>query len=98
VPVRSTTERPDNVKSLDIGEDGEAVVAYQSGDVKIRQNRVWSILPHDPDIRDVAFVKFRSNRDLWVGRTRPVSLQAVIIPLEISNMNRRTSGTMPMSL
>jgi len=68
MPVRSTIERPDNVKSLDIGEDGEAVVAYQSGDVKIRQNRVWAPLPlMNPDIRDVAFVKFRSNRDLWVG-------------------------------
>jgi PAS domain S-box-containing protein len=68
VPVRNASERPDDVKSLDVGTDDEAIVAYRSGDVKIRQHGVWTLLQlMNPDIRDIEFVKFRENRDLWIG-------------------------------
>ena len=67
-PVRNPSERPDDVKSLDVGVDDEAIVAYRSGDVKIRQQGAWSLLQlMNPDIRDIEFVKFRTNRDLWIG-------------------------------
>lgn len=67
-PVKNAVERPDDVKSLDVGADDEAIVAYRSGDVKIRQRGVWSLLElQNPDVRDITFVKFRSNGDLWIG-------------------------------
>ncbi len=67
-PVRNTHERPDNVRSLDVGPNDEAVVTYESGDVKIRDKGVWSPLRlENSDVYNIRFVKFRSNGDLWIG-------------------------------
>src|SRR5258708_35140741 len=68
MPVKNSTERLDDVRSLDVGSDDEAIAAYRSGDVKIRQHGVWSLLELlNPDVRDITFVKFRAGSDLWIG-------------------------------
>jgi PAS domain S-box-containing protein len=67
-PVKNSTERLDDVRSLDVGSDDEAIAAYRSGDVKIRRHGVWSLLELlNPDVRDITFVKFRASSDLWIG-------------------------------
>ncbi len=67
-PVLNTTERPDNVRWLDVGKDDEAVVLYQSGDIKLRENGVWSELAvPSAVIQDINLVQIRNNRDLWFG-------------------------------
>lgn len=67
-PARNLTENPDNVRAIDISPAGEALVVYESEDTRIRRNGVWSPLRFGPpEIRDIRFVRFRPNGDLWVG-------------------------------
>ncbi|HUN65062.1 MAG TPA: ATP-binding protein [Bacteroidota bacterium] len=66
--VLNRTERPDNVRWIDIGEDDEALVLYQSGAVRIRREGIWSDLSvPGAMIQDINFVLFRPNRDIWFG-------------------------------
>jgi PAS domain S-box-containing protein len=67
-PCRNTTERPDNVRYLEVGPDDEAIVLYQSGDLRIRKNGSWSELAvPNVVVQDVNFVQFRKNHDVWFG-------------------------------
>ncbi len=68
VPRRVPTERPDNVRMLDIGPDDEALALYQSGDIRIRIDGVWSELTlAGAMIQDINFVTFGKNLDVWFG-------------------------------
>jgi len=68
VPRHSRTERMDLTVSMDIGPENEAVVVYESGDIRIRRDGIWSSLePVPPPMRNALCVKFRDNGDLWVG-------------------------------
>ena len=68
MPVRNLKERPDNIRYLDIGPDDEALVLYQSGDIRIREKNTWSELAvPNAVVHDANFVKFRNNLDVWFG-------------------------------
>lgn len=67
-PKRSQTERSALVQSVDIAPNGNVIAAYESGEIRIRQNRRWSSLhPSPSEMTRVLFLKFRSNGNLWVG-------------------------------
>ncbi len=61
--------------SMDVSPNGDAVVAYRSGDARIRQDGRWSLIEKLPQrMAGVLFVKFRPNGDLWVGSQRGLHL------------------------
>ncbi len=67
-PARVPGERPDNVRMLDVGPDDEALVLYQSGDIRIRIDGVWSELTlAGAFVQDISFAIFGKNRDVWFG-------------------------------
>ncbi|MBI3578849.1 MAG: hypothetical protein HY089_05485 [Ignavibacteriales bacterium] len=68
IPKRSETERSALVQSVDIAPSGNVIAAYESGEIRVRQNGKWSSLyPIPSEMTRVLFLKFRSNGDLWVG-------------------------------
>lgn len=68
IPKRSETERSALVQSVDIAPGGNVIAAYESGEIRVRQNGTWSSLyPLPSEMTRVLFLKFRSNGDLWVG-------------------------------
>jgi PAS domain S-box-containing protein len=56
------------INAMDISPSGEAIVIYQSGDVRVYNGHHWGSLPDIPShLRDVLVLKFESGGDLWVG-------------------------------
>ena len=54
VPVRSTTERLSLVQSIDFNQNGNPVVAYESGEVRIRSNGTWkNFSPLPPQMTNI---------------------------------------------
>ncbi|MBI1786876.1 MAG: PAS domain S-box protein [Acidobacteria bacterium] len=67
-PVKSASEGKEVVRALDLAPSGEAVAAYESGDIRIRRNGKWSALEPAPEpMRNVICLRYRPNQDLWVG-------------------------------
>lgn len=65
---RNNAERADNVKAMDIAPNGEALMVYQSDEIRVRVGKVWQRLTlQQSRVRDILVVKFRSNGDLWLG-------------------------------
>ena len=65
------------MSSLSLGPGNSAIVAYETGEVWVRRDRRWSLLPLDrrADVfADTIFVRFARNGDLWVGRERGLFL------------------------
>lgn len=74
-PVKNSTELGYDIKSMDMGSNGDVVVIYNSGDVRIRRSGVWSSLTIvQTKLPDVEFVRWRSNGDLWFGTERGLYL------------------------
>ncbi len=66
--VRRPAAGGEPLKSVDIADSGEAVAAFNSGEILVRRSgrwRVWS--DASPRFRNPFFVRFRANGDLWVG-------------------------------
>ena len=64
----SSTERSRFPQTMDVSSDGTGIVVYQSGDVRIRHNGVWSSETAPPlAFASTHVVKYRKNGDLWVG-------------------------------
>lgn len=75
VPVRSATERSSLVQSIDFNQEGRPLVAYESGEVRIRSNGIWkNFFPLPSPMTNIQFLKFRENGDLWVGTERGLFL------------------------
>lgn len=56
------------IKSATINAEGEVIAVHESGLVRRLKEGVWSKVDfHRREIRDIEFVRFRANRDLWVG-------------------------------
>ena len=72
---RSSTERSSLVQTMDIGPDEEALVAYESGEVRIRRGGRWTSLnPLPPEMVNILFLRYRTNGDLWIGTERGLYL------------------------
>jgi PAS domain S-box-containing protein len=66
--IRNEIEIGYDNKSMDIGPNGDAIVIYNSGDIRMRRNRVWSsLLQVQSKLPTVEFVRWRNNGDLWFG-------------------------------
>jgi len=76
VPARrSGTERSDLVQSLETAPNGDVFVAYEPGNIRIRQRGVWQALdPLVSEMQNTLMLKFRSNGDLWVGTEKGLFL------------------------
>jgi len=67
-PARNPDEPSDLLESMDISPNGDAIVVYRSGNVRLRQGGQWSTIEQVPQqMTGVLFVKFHKDRDLWVG-------------------------------
>ena len=67
-PVRNMEELGYDVKALDMSPAGDAVVVYNSSDIRIRKEGRWSSLTSvQSRLGEVEFVQWRDNGDLWFG-------------------------------
>ena len=74
-PRINAGEPTDLLQSLDISANGSAVVAYRSGDVRVRIGGTWSKLERTPrQMAGLLSVRFRPDGDLWVGTQRGLFL------------------------
>ena len=63
------------VRSMDLSDQGEAMIVYETGDIGIRSRHQRSLLnPVPPQLKNVLFIKFRNNGDLWAGTERGLFL------------------------
>ncbi len=63
-----TSEGRGVVRCAAVSEDGEAIVVYESGDVRLRENGQWrSLYPVPTSIRSATSVTYTAGGDLWVG-------------------------------
>lgn len=67
-PRRVESEGRGVVRGGDISKDGEAIVVYESGEVRVRRDGVWSSLSPVPEpFRSAVELRFREDGDLWVS-------------------------------
>ena len=67
-PRRNLNENGDRVISMDVSPKGEILSVYASGEVLMRRSGVWTGIDPIPDeMKEIGFVKFRQNGDLWIG-------------------------------
>jgi two-component system, NarL family, sensor histidine kinase UhpB len=68
-------ERGEAVQALDRAHDGTSVVVYRSGIVQYCEKGAWQTLAVTPSpLKEVTFVRFRYNGDLWVGSEKGLKL------------------------
>ncbi|MBI4810188.1 MAG: PAS domain S-box protein [Ignavibacteriales bacterium] len=66
--TKNLKEGIENVLALDIGPEGNAIMAKEPEVVKVSQNRSWPSLQFiPPQLKNSHLLKFRNNGDLWVG-------------------------------
>ena len=64
----SKSERLLPIRSLDISSTGEVIVAYETGDVRVKKNGHWkSFNPVPKQMVGLKFLKYDSHDNLWVG-------------------------------
>jgi PAS domain S-box-containing protein len=73
-PIRNPAEGQFRIESMDIGPSGEMLTLYETGDVRVRRGITWSSLDPVPEMRNVQFLEFRRNGDLWMGTRRGLFL------------------------
>lgn len=65
---RDIEEGKTAARCMDISPAGDAYVVYKSGDIRIRVQGLWySLDPLPAQMKNILFLKFRANGDLWVG-------------------------------
>lgn len=74
-PMRNAGEMGYDVRALDISASGDAIVVYNSGDIRLRKAGRWSGLPSvQARLGEIDFVQWRTNGDLWFGTERGLYL------------------------
>jgi PAS domain S-box-containing protein len=67
-PAENKRESGVRARGVSISPCGDAIVAYTSGEVKVRKNNVWITVPEYGIFpREITTARFRDNEDLWVG-------------------------------
>lgn len=67
-PVLNISERRGKVVAIDIAPDNEAIVAFESGEIRIRRDGKWSeVSLKQFNINNILFFKYRNSGDLWIG-------------------------------
>jgi PAS domain S-box-containing protein len=58
----------ENILGFDVNCDNQAIMVKESDEVKIFDNNQWQTIKQaPPQLKNVIFLKYRSNGDLWVG-------------------------------
>jgi len=58
----------DLVQSVTVGPEGQFLLLYASGELRLREHGIWSSLrPLPPPVEKPRFLRFRRGGDLWVG-------------------------------
>ncbi|MBI1805668.1 MAG: PAS domain S-box protein [Ignavibacteria bacterium] len=66
--LHDRSEKVDNIKSLDIGPNDEAIAVYQSDELRIRREGIWHpLILGQSQIREILTVTIRANGDLWIA-------------------------------
>ncbi|MGA3244780.1 MAG: two-component regulator propeller domain-containing protein [Bacteroidota bacterium] len=74
-PHRSPTEEMGSQQTMDQSPNDDALVIYQSGDVRFRTKGLWSSVVPSPDaFTSTHVVKYRKDGDLWVGTEKGLYL------------------------
>jgi PAS domain S-box-containing protein len=74
-PVRNNAEMGYDVRALDVNASGDAIVVYNSGDIRLRRKGRWTGLPSvQARLGEIEFVQWRANGDLWFGTERGLYL------------------------
>jgi ligand-binding sensor domain-containing protein len=73
-PRLNKRERPGTVRALDINQNADALIAYQSGDVRMRTSGIWRSVHFKEEVTDSTWLKFRRNGDFWVGTSNGLYL------------------------
>lgn len=74
-PVRNADEMGYDVKVLDVAPNGDAIVVYNSGDIRLRKGGRWRGLTSvQARLGEIEFVQWRDNGDLWFGTERGLYL------------------------
>ncbi len=72
---QNSSERTGSQQAMDLSPNGDAIVIYQSGDIRFRRNGLWaSIVPPPVEFTSSRIVKFRKDGDLWVGTEKGLFL------------------------
>ncbi len=72
-PEETAVEVPEeahgwNLRAVDVAPNGDAIVVYHTGEMRVRSDGVWAWLTPLPwELVDVTFVRFKRNGDLWAG-------------------------------
>lgn len=67
-PILNTKEGTDNIISFDHAPNSEMLMVKESGEVKIRNASRWfSMDSPPPQLKNIVFVQFRVDGNLWVG-------------------------------
>ncbi|MDI6766480.1 MAG: PAS domain S-box protein [Bacteroidota bacterium] len=67
-PTKNPSEGIENILSLDVGPNSDAIMEKEPEVVKVRRDGVWSSLQYIPlQLKNAHLLKFRNNGDLWVG-------------------------------
>ncbi|HCV44078.1 MAG TPA: hypothetical protein DGH68_11385, partial [Bacteroidetes bacterium] len=67
-PRHAFADPSEFIQSMDIGPNGDAVLCIETGGLRVRHGSVWNSLVRPPEqMKNVLFVKFRDNGDLWAG-------------------------------
>ena len=75
IPKINRSIRGDWIKTMDINNEGNIVAVEKSGEISLRRGGKWSRLQSIPvPMRNVEFLKFRTNGDLWVGTKKGLFL------------------------
>jgi len=75
LPARRRDVKADWIKSVDIGPQGETLILYRSGEILMKKGEVWSpIFPLPIHMRNMRFLQFARDGNLWIGSDRGLSL------------------------
>jgi PAS domain S-box-containing protein len=74
-PKQSPTELALPASTMALGPDGEAIVAWVSGEFRIRQDGIWSSVKGlQSFLRDARYIRINRNKDVWVCTTNGLYL------------------------
>ncbi len=64
----SARDDVNQIRSIDVDANGDALVLNRSGEIRLRQGASWSSLtPLPRELKGASVLRFASNGDLWVG-------------------------------
>ncbi len=78
---RNLQEKPDNILTLDIDEQGNILIFYESGDIRYRHNGKWKSLEFlKSKLHEVTYVQFGKNGNVWFSTKNGLYLYRSPIP------------------